>query len=228
MADMVAEELKGTRKLYESLWSGCVNGMLGHPSAPAVATVACLTQLATVFDRKLSPELLESYTASLETLSRPQIIQAFSRAQDECHFWPVPAKLLELSGQVAHGDPIEYEANREMLALFAQMREFGPRLSYRFKPGTPENMGPPPEEARIYPKRLSTLTEAALQNLGWGDRLRGLMILSDHPGMRYESASSAFVTNGKAAAEYRWGKIQQADEIRKRWVVAFREAKVNA
>jgi hypothetical protein len=55
-------------------------------------------------------------------LTPAQIIQPFSRALDECRFFPPPATLRELSGQTMTGDAVASEARTELFRIVAAMR----------------------------------------------------------------------------------------------------------
>jgi hypothetical protein len=106
----MASAQKATMKLYERLWP---QGM-----KPAQAIGAYLIHLAETLDRQLSTKAIESYLAVLTELTREQNILAFSRATEECKFFPAPALLREFSGLAVTGDPIAREAKEKLLYFF--------------------------------------------------------------------------------------------------------------
>jgi hypothetical protein len=84
----------------------------------AVAIAASLDMLAQVHDKKIKPDVVKAYAASLEDLLPSQIIQAFSRALDEAKFMPFTATLREYSGRPVSGDPIASEAREELFRIW--------------------------------------------------------------------------------------------------------------
>ena len=50
------------------------------------------------------------------------VVLAFSRAMDECKYWPNPATFRELSGRAVTGDPVAAEAKDELVRILGAMR----------------------------------------------------------------------------------------------------------
>jgi hypothetical protein len=207
--------------LYANLWE--ING---KPSTPRAAVGTSMLHLAECFDKALTPRLLEVYTASLAELTPSEIIMAFSRATEECRFFPPPAILREFSGHAADGDPVAREAKVQLLYLLDGMR--GPH-DVTLKPvlgkvlyGTEDDprdengrCAPAPIRGESTPFPLSRRTQAALVRLGWGDRTRGIAVIADHPALKRDEDS----TDG----QYRQNQLRAADEILRRFTEAYRE-----
>jgi hypothetical protein len=223
------EEPKGTKRLYGSFWSKRTEERgraMVQPSMPKEAIALSLTNLAEALDRKMTPTLFTSYAASLEDLRPEEIILAFSRAHDECRFFPSPAILREFSGRAVTGDPIASEAKDELLRILAAMRgPHGPKLKTilgRVLYGTEDDPKGPdglrimePIRAESTPFLLSRRTEAALVRLGWGDRVAGIAVIADHPSLRRKHDADD--------ERYQQNQLRASDEILKRFVDAYRE-----
>lgn len=210
----------GTMRLYESFWR---NKESKIPMAAAIAR--SLKALAEVHNRTVTPTLLASYIAPLENLSEEEIVLAFSRAHDEEDFWPPPSRLRGLSGRAATGDPLEREASAELRKVIAAMRKFGPFLKPKMgeitSTDTPEGRlrAEPLRGPTEMPPAFSDRTQAAIFTLGWDDQRKGLSILSDHPALRAEGF------NKGDAGEFRKNILREADELERRWLVAYRAAR---
>jgi len=207
------------QKLYAGFWE--------TNQTPKRAVGASLLHLADTLGRELSKPAIQSYLAALAEFNREEIILAFSRATEECRFFPPPAILREYSGRAADGDPIAREAKCELLAILTAMRgPYGPEL--RDIPGKviygteqdPRGADGRCTEAPIRepstPFACSHRTNGALVRLGWGSKAAGIALLADHPSLKRHSPQDA-------DPQYRQNQIRAADEILKRWVEAYRE-----
>jgi hypothetical protein len=76
---------------------------------PQAAIAESLDTLAQHLDRTITTTMVASYYASLEDLTREEIVLAFSRARDESKFLPAPATLREYSGRPIAGRPVAAE-----------------------------------------------------------------------------------------------------------------------
>lgn len=220
--EAVAGVQTGTTRLYASFWRS--------PASKAGAILNSIRQLAATFDKGVSEAQAKGIAASLEEMTREEIVLAFSRAQDECRFFPVPAILREFSGRAVTGDPIANEAKEGLLTIINAMRgKHGPKLRDilgKLKYGTEEaprnaegGMVPycdaPREPATpfVMPGRV----ENALVRLGWGSREAGIAIIADHP------AVSRRDVDPDADDKYRQNQLRTGDEITNRFVAAYRE-----
>lgn len=156
----------------------------------------------------------------MEDLTPSEIILAFARTHDEDKFWPTPGRLRELSGREAQGDPLEREAVAALSVVLSKMRSFGwelkPRPGKIIATDSPDGrlLEEPTREPTQY-HGLPRRSMLALATLGWGDHQRGLALLRDHPGLRDPAAGDA---------EFRVNLLRQADELKRRWVEAYRNA----
>jgi hypothetical protein len=211
-AMQTAEGRTATTKLYSALWRSGVS----HPQAIMLS----LRNLAECHNRTMTESLYASYTASLEDLSQQEIILAFSRSHDEDTFWPTPGRLRGLSGRDAPGDPVEREADGAFHALLAKMRTHGwelkPRLGSIIRDrGEDGRLLIEPEREPLIHPGLPARTMQTLAVLGWGDRMQGLALLRDHPGVAKPAMTGE-------AAEFRVNVLRNADDLRRRWVEAYR------
>lgn len=210
----------GTTRLYANFWPTTGRPLTHGDQVTSVAF--SMRNLAETFRIELTPSMISTYAASLERLSVAQAIQAFSRAQDECKFFPTTAELLALSGSRGEGDPVEREADRALREVLANMREFGWKLHWRITPGSPEILtGEVPEALREYPGwsslRVARLVGLTLAHLGWGVSERGLLLLVDHPAVQEDTAM-------QGTSQYRANLLRVADDLGKRWVASWRFA----
>ena len=84
--------------LYESFWLGSVT------ATDAIAN--SLRMPSEGYVKAMIPAAYRLYTAVLSELDQVEIIRAFTRASEECRFWPSPATLREFIGRVVSGDPV--------------------------------------------------------------------------------------------------------------------------
>lgn len=225
MADDVAR--KGTMTFYARLCQKPdTTGTVVRPPTQRSAVGHCMLYLAEGFDKTLNPRLLELYLAALEDLNPSQLALAFSRATEECKFFPPPAILREFSGRAADGDPIAHEAKEQLLYIIEGMRgKHGPMLKpilgkvlYGTEDDPREENGrcaAAPIRGESTPFLLSRRTQAALARLGWGDSTRGIAVIADHPSVARKQDSED--------GQYRQNQLRAADEILKRFVDAYRE-----
>lgn len=204
----------GTWKLYENFWQ------VGESNVMRIMAISdSLTNLAEVHNRKMSSTLLASYVAVLEDLNPEEIILAFSRTHDEDSFWPTPGRLRGLSGREPLGDPLEREADAALRVLLSKMRNHGwelkPKLGAIIRtddPATGRLLKEPLREATTH-HGLPHKTMLTVAVLGWGDILRGLALLKDHPAVVRPEAGDV---------EFKVNALKQADELRRRFVEAYR------
>lgn len=214
---VVGRAQTGTRTLYESFWQA------KGSSVPMriMAISDSLTNLAEVHNRKTSSTLLSSYVASLEDLTPEDIILAFTRAQDEENYWPTPSRLRELCGREPAGDPLEREAIAAFNAVLSKMRGFGwelkPRLGRIIATSGPDGrLLAEPLRAPTEEPNLPLRSMQALALLGWGDWHKGVALLRDHPAVKSVPA-------GEELGQYQVNALKQADELKRRWVEAYRQ-----
>lgn len=222
------EAQTATRTLYESLWRQHGGEKPTPSDAEKTAAIgAMLLELAKALDRNVT-QSVRLYVAALWDLNPTDLVRAFARTTEEDRYWPTPARLRELSGRASMGDPLEREADKALLWLIRQMRYFGwklqPKIGAIVATDSPDGrlLEEPKRAPTEYPPRLNKYTHMALECLGWGDRDRGLAILSDHPGVRGD-VSDGFDKAG--AGEFRRNTMKEADELRRRWFDAWRMAK---
>jgi len=222
-----AEARKGTQRFYDALWTKQSSGSAQR----AMAIAASLDALAQIHDRKITPTMAEGYHASLADLTREELVLAFSRAQNELKFFPLPATLREYSGRPATGDPVAAEAKQELFRIVTAMRVpqpqgHGPKLRDilgRVLYGTEEKPldehGKPcgiPRRAPGPPFPLSRRTEAALVRLGWGCRETGIALIAEHP----------IVSGGTAEdGEFQINRLRASDELLAKWTAVYREVR---
>ena len=193
-----------------------------------VAIASSLDMLAKLLDRKTTSTIAIGYDATLEDLTQEEIVLAFSRAHDECKFFPSPATLREFSGRPVTGDPIANEAKEGLLSIIAAMRgPHGPMLRDipgRILYGTEDC--PRDAEGKLAhlpirepgtPFLLSRRLSDALVRLGWGDRSAGIAVIADHP------AVSKRRQDPDDDDQYKRNQLRAADEILKRFTDAYRE-----
>lgn len=179
--------------------------------------------LAEATGKVITATTLPVYAAVMADMSREQCILAFSRATDELRYWPSPAQLRELGGIAASGDPVEAAARAALDEVFAAMREFGPALNPKRgavmrTTGDDGRMLIEPERAQDRHAELAGPVVMALVRLGWGDQQKGLALLSDHPALAGAAFTSAF------ESPYRQNLLKLADELEKRFILAYRQA----
>lgn len=222
-----AEAQKGTMMFYGRLCQKPDTS--GMPPNPRSAVGHCMLHLAEAFDKTLNPRLMEVYFAALEGLSPNQLALAFSRATEECRFFPPPAILREFSGRAADGDPVAREAKDELLRLFEGMRGphgvglkpipgpvlYGTEADPRDEDG---RIAPAPIRGESTPFPLSRRTQAALARLGWGDSTRGIALVAEHPALKRDNLVAALNDE-----QYRPNQLRVADEILRRFTEAYRE-----
>jgi hypothetical protein len=220
-AAAAARERKGTTRLFADLWKSQPTRALAIPRS--------IQLLAEQFDRKLTDSLAIGIAASLEDLTQEEIIQAFSRAQDELRYFPVPAILREYSGRPVTGDPIAAEAREEFQRILVAMRgKHGPKLRPilgRVLYGTADEPRDAEGERIIHPIRepetpfpFSRRLEAALVRLGWGDRSAGIAVIADHPSLHRQGGNEDDIDD-----QYKKNQLRAGDEILKRFTDAYRE-----
>lgn len=216
-------------KLYAQFWVANLGGSSVVPVTPEMAIGLSLRHLAETLDRKLTTAAIESYLAGLSGYKPAEIVLAFSRATEECRFFPPPSILREFSGRVVEGDPIAREAKDELLALLQAMRgPHGPMLKpipgkvlYGTEAEPRDEQGrcaAAPIRAESTPFPMRRRTQAALVRLGWGDGARGIAVVADHPGLRRE-----VFTSDNSDPQFRQNQLRASDEILKRWTDAYRE-----
>ena len=210
-------------RLYESFWQTA-----GKLRTTTQAIAASLEQLALGFDKPMTPGVYRLYTAVMAELTQEQIVLAFSRASDECKFFPAPALLRDFSGLAASGDPIAAEAKEKLLYLIAGMRgPHGPTLApilgkvlYGTEDDPKDENGErtvlylaPRAESKVFPfdRRL----KAALVRLGWGNGAKGIAVIADHPALQRKQ--------DQEDGQYRQNQLRAADEILKSFTDCYRE-----
>jgi hypothetical protein len=216
MANDVAP--KATMSLYASFWKN-----KGKQSAILLS----LKELAEGFEKPLTAGMVRLYTAVLAEMTQEQIVLAFSRATDECKFFPAPALLRDFSGLAVSGDPIATEAKDKLFYLIAGMRSahghmlrpipgrviYGTEDDPRDKDGRTA-AAPIREASTEFP--LDRRLKAALVRLGWGDSTKGIAVIADHPALQRKA--------DREDGQYRQNQLRAADEILKRFTDCYREA----
>jgi hypothetical protein len=215
------EARKATTKLYGSFWLGSVT------ATDAIAN--SLRMLSEGYEKAVIPATYRLYTAVLSGLDQVEIIRAFTRASEECRFWPSPATLREFSGRPVSGDPIAAEAKAELLKLLEGMRgKHGPALKpilgkvlYGREDDPKDANGDrvaecdaPRAESTHFP--IARRTEAALVRLGWGDRQAGIAVVADHPAVKRKQPDPS-------DEQYKTNQLRASDELLKRFTDAYRE-----
>lgn len=208
-------EASTTRTLYAELW--------GHPPYNAItlqvhreALGGALLYLAAAFDRSLTETSARAYLASLSQLTPEQAITAFSRAQDELRFFPVPSVLLEL-GSLAK------KAKRNGIALLAFIFEAFRLHGCELKAIGAKVLKSTNDDGSFLPREkwewnevipaptFTPVVERALLTVGRGDRDAGIAMLSCHPGLPWnrqrgqeEAPSASFQQRDRAQIENEW------------------------
>lgn len=219
----------GTRQLYSRLFQqpDTTGSVVAPPNAKTAIAYAML-HLCEGYEKKLGVKTVELYQAALMDLTVPQLLQAFSRATEECKYWPSPATLRELAGVPAHGDPVAAEAKAELFRILTAMR--GPhglklqpilgRILYGTEDDPKDADGvrcayyvAPKAESTVF--RLDRRPEAALVRLGWGSREAGIALIAEHPALNRQP--------DQGDEKYKTNQLRAADEILKRWTDAYRE-----
>jgi hypothetical protein len=207
-----------TQKRFESFY-------LANPKTGLVESIQ---HLAEVLGKEITKNIVMGYHDTLLPLTQDEAILAFSRAQEECNFFPSPSTLRALSGRAVTGDPIAAEAKEGLLDILDAMRgKHGPKLQPilgRFLFGTEDNpkdangdrvpyCDAPRAESTPFP--LSRRLEATLVRLCWGDRVAGIAVIADHPSLRRKRQDDD--------EKYQQNQLRAADEILKRFTDAYRE-----
>jgi hypothetical protein len=187
----------------------------GEPNQAPVAAV--LTGLAQMMGKDLSGAL-EGYEAILAGMTKDQVILACSLAAEECEFFPTPAVLRRLAKIPTSGQIDRDEAIATLTQVLTLMRgshgwtlqEIGGRFVDRDAKGnlldTAYRTAPTPAP------KFSAQTEAAIVDVGLGERADGLRALS-------------LILAGPDSAE---GGTWHAGEVRRleqRWFEAYGRAK---
>jgi hypothetical protein len=211
----------------QTLFSGCFNPKLTHKGS----ILACLSILAETMKHEITEKAGMGYVASLNPLTRQQLVQAFSRALDESKFFPVPALLRDFASVAPSGDPVASEAREELFRIVAAMRVPQPKghgpmlrpLPGRVLYGTEED--PRGEDGRCAaapirgestPFVLARRTEAALVRLGWGCREGGIALIAESPAVAGRSTDDG---------QYATNRLRAGDELLAKWTNAYREAR---
>lgn len=223
MVNAVIAGQMATRALFESLWIQYAGGKNSKPPTEAQKTEAIgemVMLLASAMDRNTTKSL-PLYVAVLWDLTPQELVLAFSRAAEEDKFFPAPSRLRELCGREPVGDPVEREAVAALTVLLSKMRAFG----WELKPRLGRVLETTGEDGRLLaePKRapseepnLPGKSMQALAVLGWGDWRKGAALLREHPAVKA-------APTGEEQGQYQVNALKQADEIRKRWVEAYRQ-----
>jgi hypothetical protein len=214
----MAEETSPTamQQLFNSFWTaGCLK---------TEAIGRCLTQLAAMFERKLTLAVAKGYVAAMDDLSQAEIVTACSRAITERKTFPLPATLRELTGRGSEGDPVEREAADALAYLLQGMRtEHGTRLLTL--PGVVLRVEEEWKDGERFltdvlgdrtPFPLSPRLKDALRILGWGSGTKGIALIATHPAV---SAGWNFDDD-----QFRIQPFRVADDILRRWTEAYRQA----
>lgn len=187
----------------------------GEPNQTPVAAV--LTGLAQMMGKDLSGGL-EGYEAVLAGMTKEQVIQACSLAAEECEFFPTPAVLRRLAHIPTSAQLERDEAIAALVQVLTLMRgphgwtlkEIGGRFVDRDDGG---NLLETAHRTASTPApKFSAATEAALVDVGLGDRAEGLRALS-------------LILSGPDSAE---GGTWHAGEVRRleqRWLDGYARAK---
>jgi hypothetical protein len=207
-----------TQQLFESFFR----------ADPRTATTESIRYLEEMFKNELTESVRFGYMAALAPLDDWQQITAFSRALEECRYFPSPSILREFSGRAVTGDPLAAEAKAELLKLIQGMRgPHGPMLKpiwgavlYGSEDDPKDANGQrvpycdaPRAESTVFP--IARRTEAALVRLGWGDRSAGIALIADHPAVKRKQQDGD--------DQYRQNQLRAGDEILNRFVDAYRE-----
>lgn len=194
------------QNLFAELWSAS--------TPPQVSMAACLAQLAASLDQPVSEAMAKGYLAVLSRLTRDEAVQAFGRAMESCKYFPRPSELLDLAGRAPAGDPLRNAAMLALRAVLDVIRTFGSELRPRGgkfvdrdKDG--ELLHTAYHEPSTPAPTLPAEIEAALEELGYGDRVAGLRAL-------------ATLTE---RAEGPW-QVAENRKLEQRWFEAYARAQV--
>jgi hypothetical protein len=72
-----------------------------------------------------------------------------------------------------------------------------------------------PEREPTIHHNLPPRTLQAIAMMGWGDHMRGLALMREHPGIANPPDMDA---------EYKVNALKQADELQRRWIECYRQA----
>lgn len=187
----------------------------GEPNQAPVAAV--LTGLAQMMGKDLSGGL-EGYEAVMAGMTKEQVILACSLAAEECEFFPTPAVLRRLAKIPTMAKLTRDEAIAGLVQVLTLMRgdhgptlkEIGGRFVDRDEDGN--LLDTAYRTASMPAPKFSTAIEAAIEDVGLGDRAEGLRALT-------------LILNGPDTAE---GGTWHAGEVRRleqRWLEAYGRAK---
>lgn len=192
---------------------------LTHEQAIGLAVV----NLADTLERDLSkPGVLESYIAAMADFTPEQCIQAFSRALDECRFFPRPSELRALASPgsvLGIGAQLDREAAEALSAVVQAMRKHGPKLKaipgrvVRERDGDGCVLLNPEREAETPAPVFDSVTEGAIRVLGMGEREAGLAIVAEHP------ARMGYGTNDPERGQW---VAKNTRDLEQRWNAAWR------
>ena len=219
------DEQSATQKCFSKYWQKL--DPLGHPVDKIEGIVLSLEAMAECYDKTIPPQTARLYIAALEDCSKEQIILAFSRAIEECKFFPSPSILREFSGLAAFGNPLTTKARDQLICILTAMRgPHGPelrdipgRVLYGTEDDPKDETGArthAPIRAAGTPLLLDSRAEAALLRLGWGSREAGIAAIAQHPSLRRQKDRDAGI-------EFQWNDLRRADEIFERFAAAYRE-----
>jgi hypothetical protein len=140
--------------------------------------------LAENLGHELTSGMVKGYVAVLEVLTPEQAQLAFAKALESAKFFPRPSELLDFAGRPSiHADPLREEATSGLKAVLAAMRVHGTEL----KPLgggmiDRDEAGELLDVAKMAPLRpcppFTPAVEAALRDMGLGDRAAGLSQLA--------------------------------------------------
>jgi hypothetical protein len=218
---------QATRQFFSGFWpTGGLTSSSNVQRLQGQALANSLIALSESLDRTLTERAMQAYVAVLSQLSREEAIKAFSRALEECRYFPTPSQLLEFAGRTsANLTPMWAAAFGTILK--AMRTPHG--LELRAVPGKiireKDDEGlvlvKPEREPETPAPTFDAVTEAAICIMGHGSREAGLEAISRHPAVhprfqqgRVEAPTDAFAAKTAADLEKRWAQAYAEAEAK--------------
>lgn len=168
------------------------------------------------------PGRLEVWESVLADLTSEQIVTGFSRAVEECEFFPTPAKVRALAAVVPSGQQSREEGLAALQEVITRIREFGPRLKTKLGPILNDGkdaeglVAMTPERGPSTPcPRMPARTDAVIKELGFGDPYAGLAAILVHLSLLSEEDRKGMNAFELAMA------ARASDRLEQRWLEIY-------
>jgi hypothetical protein len=165
--------------------------------------------------RVITPAVLTLYALALSRLSPEACQRALARVVLEKRFLPSPREILALAGEVeplSIDEQWQSDARKDLAELFAQLREFGPKLKPRGGGITPDDTCEAGyrREPIVTPPLLPETVRGAAYIVGFGDFYAGFVIMAQHSAVAGQNDN-----------------MNRVDaDVERRWMTAWRESKL--